>query len=476
MAFLSLIGAATGLILALLRLPNTDLPVDVKIDREDARLGEFHPAPAGVSRGAIGHAAEVTVQYLHCGVTQIMWACGKAYIVFSEFDALVFGANDAFGKGVRAVVYATAFILLCWGFGLGVRVKGWFRRCTVRKVPEMTLSREANLMPESARDGSAETAHLPPKHQGILGSLLDDGFRAAGACHRFQVGMDNFLVVPDHVVAHAATYGKMVAVRGKNDTKEFDSTQDRVEVCTDVVAYKLSDSFFSSIGLPVTSLRGLDRGQLVQVVGVLGQGTQGFLRHAAQSFGYMEYDGTTKPGYSGAGYYSGNGLMGIHLMGGDKNLGVSASYVYTLLKSALRVRDEATEDWLKKLKEDGDDYRVDHTGEDEVRIFTRGLYHTVPKADYYTFLSAKKGKPDRTYADVQAEEVLENADFRNLPPHGASQRLVGSKPSKRGVNHFLAMMPKDPAKQHAYMLEAREELKKRSYAIPGQMQRPGTSS
>nr|UGO57170.1 MAG: hypothetical protein 1 [Riboviria sp.] len=168
-------------------------------------------------------------------------------------------------------------------------------------------------------------------------------------------------------------------------------TRDNVDkmetIDTDLVAFEPDARLFSALGMTKpTFLQTLPegRGAFCQIVGCLSRGTTGYVRHSPV-FGHVEYTGTTKKGYSGAGYTVGKNLVGIHTHGGTVNGGYDITFVWAMLKYFREKKPEAldsdTAKWLETQKKNKARFVVDSQWQDldEVRIRVNGRYHIVAR-------------------------------------------------------------------------------------------------
>nr|QZZ63346.1 hypothetical protein [Leuven Sobemo-like virus 2] len=219
---------------------------------------------------------------------------------------------------------------------------------------------------ESVRAGSTEVSLTSPKCQCQIGRVEGGNFIVYGNAIRFA----DHLIAPDHVLSmpEAAAKGSQGVVKLED--------KDRIMLATDLVAIKLNERDFSTIGISICKI-GTDAGAVhAQVVGPLGQGTTGVLKHDNTSFGRMLYEGTTLPGYSGAAYCVGTQVFGIHCRGGAVNGGYSASYAWAMLRSQLQQTPESSEDWLRSEFDRSQRIRWSTIGTqpDMVMVFVRGRY------------------------------------------------------------------------------------------------------
>ncbi|QKN22715.1 hypothetical protein [Erysiphe necator associated sobemo-like virus 2] len=112
-------------------------------------------------------------------------------------------------------------------------------------------------------------------------------------------------------------------------------------------------------------------------MGVNGMATQGKLVHS-EMFGMVVYDGTTRNGYSGAPYYKGNSVLGVHLHGGKLNRGFSASYILMLINVIEKITNESGDWILSQFKTRGKKaMKFNGMRDDDVQLRINGRYHTV---------------------------------------------------------------------------------------------------
>nr|UGO57254.1 MAG: hypothetical protein 2 [Riboviria sp.] len=245
------------------------------------------------------------------------------------------------------------------------------------------------VIPESAREGSSEAKLTIPKFQVLVGSYKDGEFVTAGNA----TCLNGYLIVNDHVLGLQEDVYLMGALRKpvKFNIDKFLFLQ------TDLLAVELPPAVQSQVGAKTAVIHHSvpDTGVFASIVGARGLGTTGVLRNDPVLFGRVLYDGTTKAGYSGAAYCVGDKIVGMHQAGGTVNCGWSASYVWALLKSAAKIVEEDTEDWLDKEFSRGAKIRIDRgfLDPDEVRIQVNGRYANVSRAAFYSVF-------DKDYEEV----------------------------------------------------------------------------
>lgn len=269
-----------------------------------------------------------------------------------------------------------------------VRMRTWFKgkERVVTLKDTAAVSTTDRLRPESAVAGSVEQSMTMARCQVLVGYSDKDSFMALGCGIRLD---EDWLVVPEHV--RCAMIGHTLAMRGVNGMK-CDLPMDESEwklLATDMMAVRLSSKKFSVVGAGVAKLAPLipedKAGSYVSICGPSDKGTTGFLRHSTAAFGMVTYSGTTLSGYSGAGYFTGQGghmLAGIHVHGGAVNGGYSASFLFCELRQMQRVKNEDSQAWLETIKKSKKATITIDPGWhdlDEVRMRYRGRYAIVQR-------------------------------------------------------------------------------------------------
>lgn len=294
---------------------------------------------------------------------------------------------------------------------------------------------------ESLRAGSIESQLVIPKFQLMIGNLTDGVFSPQGAGLRFR----EWLVMPAHVyssVPEPYVKGlKCLSLKGC-PYEDLD---------TDLIAIKLADRDWSQLAAPTAVISQVipDKGVYVAVVGVVGRGTTGVLRHDPSVFGRVCYEGTTLGGYSGAAYTSGSQLVGVHTNGGAVNGGFSASYVWMLLNQKDKIKAEESEDWLRQAFQQGTRIKVDlgWGSPDEIRVRVGGKYAVVERS------SMAKAFGPRWQVDIAGDEILRDAKRSYESLSGNSQDSMMS-----GASSTLAQSPEIPSTERLELMEMLAQL------------------
>lgn len=255
---------------------------------------------------------------------------------------------------------------------------------------------------ESRVDGSEETPRLEPKCQLKLGIEANGSIEVFGCGFRTNIGGRDYLATAGHNVA----FGQgLYLVKGTNIAllKNFEVIQTAYDSCLIPVDVKV----WTSLGVSVARFAAIGNSDLcVEIVGASGKGTTGRLK-SSSLLGMVEYASTTLAGYSGAVYFNGTTVYGMHTLGGRANVGIAAMFLLHAFKIALRLSEELYDRSfynriMKQRTGHGnvvflDDYAVVET--------QMGYFYRFPKAD---FLRYQNEQHENDYDD---EESVKSDDF-----------------------------------------------------------------
>lgn len=189
--------------------------------------------------------------------------------------------------------------------------------------------------PEKMKSGSPLVAAKAPNFQAEVYGIIGNNKYRAGQC--FRVG--NRLLTAAHVIEDY-------------DTILIESMVGNIELAVkafsrahgDIAMISYDDVLNSALHLKTAILMKEipeDCSGLFAMVTAFGKSSIGFLS-AHRSFGFVAYTGSTVSGFSGAPYYSGNKVFGMHLGGSSENLGYDSAYLYCVLRRGL----ESSEDYI----------------------------------------------------------------------------------------------------------------------------------
>lgn len=136
----------------------------------------------------------------------------------------------------------------------------------------------------------------------------------------YGVRIGNYLVVPTHV--HVCIRGEMLLSTAKNSLV-LSSSAIRSRLHSDTLYFPLTDTQWSGMGVQKATVpKNTVKTVLVSCAGREGV-SSGMLLQTSM-VGIYSYTGSTIPGMSGAAYYAGNLVHGIHTgVSGETNVGVS---------------------------------------------------------------------------------------------------------------------------------------------------------
>lgn len=228
-------------------------------------------------------------------------------------------------------------------------------------------------LPEKAMPGSAFVrADALPAFQAAVMELVDGAWREVGQCFRLNMAV----VTARHVVKEDSGRVRLQSARGMLEIEANRFLE--VDDYTDLAYAVLDEKEWARLGLAKAKLSpAAANGEQVLFVSTQTsmERTAGCLTLASELFGYVRYTGSTRAGFSGAPYFMGNKVYGMHLGASSENIGYDAGYI--LMK--LRCLTEASTDYFEKLVENarrrGRKLVVRNTGDpDMVEVFVKGHY------------------------------------------------------------------------------------------------------
>lgn len=236
---------------------------------------------------------------------------------------------------------------------------------------------------ESMVDGSEEVDMDMAPSQVYVAVGTDGRIEIVGSGVRVDVGGRSFLVTAGHNVARSSVALYMVK-QGNFYRIPTSAVESKIDLAADAVAIEVRASDFSGLRVSKASLGFQPNEAYVSVTGALGKGTNGRLQLIRGQFGRLQYSGTTMAGYSGAPYWSGKSVYGIHTNGGHANEGFLLSYLYQVLKLELGFRDENDYNfnWFKNFVKRKGEKIIKEVGDYVVMIDDDGYAYSVPKAKH----------------------------------------------------------------------------------------------
>lgn len=272
---------------------------------------------------------------------------------------------------------------------------------------------------ESVVEDSTEDQVRPPPCQVWLGYPNKDGnIEVVGSGFRVQFGA-SYLITAGHNVAFD---DELFLIKGANVVRI--GIPHPIIAGMDIALLPVPESVWSTLSTKVASLSPVPmKGQVhVQVCGRNSLGTHGYLLASPMGVGEVTYNATTKAGYSGAPYFHGNHIFGMHTHGGRNNGGYSAMYLMAVCKLALGIYDESDYNfsWYKRLYgKSRENPSVQYLGDRVVVMNDDGHAYVLDKKKFEEFndrMAIEAG--NEAYADIDEEEDLEYESARPLNSYG----------------------------------------------------------
>lgn len=281
--------------------------------------------------------------------------------------------------GIRASEVAMAFLCLnaIWA-----------------KLSSVSAGARVQYKPEKLVVGSPMVrADGLPKFQASIMEHVDGVWLEIGQC--FRVG--RILVTAAHVVREEA----LLQVRSARGMLEIESCRfRRVSDETDLACVTLSDVEFANLALTSARFMGQSRETCYVTVQSSVERTMGAVCPEKDLFGFVRYLGSTKPGFSGAPYYLGNVVYGMHLGSLIDNMGYDSAYLAMKLRGVNEDSSEYFERQALKAQTRGKSLQFRPTGDpEEVEVRIGGLYHRVRREVVEGLLGAPAG--EEPYLDVE---------------------------------------------------------------------------
>lgn len=137
-----------------------------------------------------------------------------------------------------------------------------------------------------------------------------------------------------------------------------------------------------------------------------------------EDFGQVWYHGSTSPGFSGAPYYFGNVVYGMHLAAGAVNFGYESAYLN------LMIRSESSEDYFLDKIRDGraHKWKISPGDPDEILVKMNGRMVIVDRYAYHQALAERDEHEDDAFNPYDPEE---NVGSRHRRKKRSGYRYIG---------------------------------------------------
>lgn len=211
-----------------------------------------------------------------------------------------------------------------------------------KSIPLFVLKPDgAASHPESLVDGSdfkQGTSAIVPDGQMSLGfeaPTENDGktkvFFIVGAALR----INNWVIFPTHsLIAGKHMYLINQSASTETELKNLKiEPREIVQVCADLSAIKLNDNQFTQLSVRKVRMGKPTFGASAQTVSMVDyKYSTGAITKSPTKFGYIEYSGSTQPGFSGSAVTVGPTAVAIHMHGGPVNGGIELAYILVILR------------------------------------------------------------------------------------------------------------------------------------------------
>ncbi|UXD80001.1 hypothetical protein [Lasius neglectus virus 5] len=281
----------------------------------------------------------------------------------------------------------------------------WAPRVRMNKrkaISTQTMTVEASgFVAEKMVDGSVFTHAKSPAFQCEILGLSDGTWVRSGVGFRAGVAF----ITANHVIQNY----KIIRLQRETSEglKSVDVPLKRFkEVEGDLAKVVLSSQEIQTLRLASAKLNKhevTDNSGLFTNVSAWGNSSMGLVK-PHDAFGFVYYSGSTTGGFSGAPYYVGNKVYGMHLGGGGGNMGYDAAYI-----SMLIITDqEDSDDYIMQQIMNYSKYEVERSpyDPDEYRLRVNGQYFLVD-SDMVEQIRRTNSRGQRTveYADYENEAL-----------------------------------------------------------------------
>lgn len=249
-----------------------------------------------------------------------------------------------------------------------------------QRDPRLAPQQGMILEPEAYRPENPYVALASPSWQVSLWAKVGENYTLIGHANR----MANHLVANWHVlnVAPLDTIYATVLRPGKEIVRVPVALLTWRTVVGDIAAASLDEAKIYLPGVTNAKVRHVEGKEALQIATDFPtcNGSNGLVQNHPDVWGMLSFTGSTRPGFSGASYYSGKQMYGIHTFGGIENQGYSASYVMNQLKRVESSDYLALIDMLERS--DDRRYKTRRVDPESVEVYYRGRYFFIEPEEY----------------------------------------------------------------------------------------------
>lgn len=248
----------------------------------------------------------------------------------------------------------------------------WTDREIKRKYREQ--QQRWKRLPESVREGSPFVTIRTPNF--VIGLYVDQGDKKVFLGTGWV--LNGWVVTAGHVVHEGELLAKNLLMR--HEDTFYPATGGWRMIATDLVAHR------APVGIRSAKIETINSAQHSMIVSASQtmNASLGVLKHNPErAYGFVEYSGSTRGGFSGSPYLSGERVVAMHLGGGDcGNFGYAASYIATCLRGLERRESSDLEAIRRVLRTAKKSELQFERGLDEARVRIGGRYWVIENDEF----------------------------------------------------------------------------------------------
>lgn len=319
------------------------------------------------------------------------------------------------------------------------------------------------MMPESVREGSSFISTKCPKFVVGIYAIIGKGANQKKSLVATGWRYKDYILTAGHAVRDSSFAEVVISHNGK-----FFTPTEWFDVGPDLAAARCRPEW----QIPAARIETINHPAHVQIFSAceMQNSSMGVLKHVPTvAMGFVEYSGSTRAAFSGAPYYNGMKVLGMHLGGGSVgNYGYSASYIDMLFK--IWCGPESSElEFLRRVlnRARKSDFEYE-SGLDETRLRIGGRYMVIDNIEFEELMmdeeyerffydydeiegKSRKTKVTRRWREMDEPEYEPEADIPQpeVPRQQPSQEKVEddfleSTPPKVSTLGALALLTDSP--------------------------------
>lgn len=235
----------------------------------------------------------------------------------------------------------------------------------------------------------------------------DDELYYKGSCFRYN----GYIITASHVIENAA---RVIIIGAGKERGQVDIDVERfVELPEDITWFRPTANELQKLAMKSAKLATTVSQTVVARLAALSQSSFGLLKEFS-AMGFLQYNGSTKKGFSGCPYFINKTVYGMHLGAiKEANVGYSSSYIMMLIraseKKAVEVQEDSAEYLMGQLDRYQDSpflYEPSPMDPDEIRVKIGGMYHVVDSDTFSRLNDRRRGRREnQRVADWMSEEA-----------------------------------------------------------------------